>query len=231
VKKKPARKRAKVPKSSLVADTSEGSSRLRRLNPHAALALDRALEETDAIIEADPSRSLDPSLPVFQVAQQLVLEEHREAFESGDSQALLAAIRICANHDIAMPKWLSAAYIRAYDLVLSCRVGSWDDAFGRPFPKGAHLKKLRQKRQLRFQVGQDVDDLHSKERILDDALFEEVGKKYGLKKTVTSELYYEYKKFMLREDSDMVMATVTKHYDIFPETSENSRLPKRKRRR
>ena len=86
--------------------------------------------------------------------QELDLE--RQRFEAGDGMALLAAIRKCANHDLAMPAWVAEAFIERYDRVLNCRAGSWDDVFGRPYPKGANLNAMRKRRTLRSAVWNEV---------------------------------------------------------------------------
>ncbi|MBK7745248.1 MAG: site-specific integrase [Betaproteobacteria bacterium] len=44
--------------------------------------------------------------------QELDLE--RQRFEAGDGMALLAAIRKCANHNLAMPAWVADAFIERY---------------------------------------------------------------------------------------------------------------------
>jgi hypothetical protein len=109
-------------------------------------AITAAMAETEAILEADPSRSIaDPSLPVYKVAALEQLDREWSAFKAGDKMALLGAIRICANHDMVMPAWVATGYIRAYDKVLRARVGSWDEAFGKPFD-GKFMDRRRTER-------------------------------------------------------------------------------------
>jgi len=112
--------------------------------------------------------------------------------------ALLAAIRICANHDIPLPPWASSAYIAAYDCVLNCRAKSWDSVFGKPFPKGSHLAALRKKREMQFHVLNEVNAIRNKapETPIDEYLFESVGAGLGLGKTITGEYYYSAKKLV-----------------------------------
>jgi hypothetical protein len=73
------------------------------------------------------------------------LEEERARYNAGDMAALFGALRVCANHDLVMPEWVSRAFIRGYDKVLTCRAGSWDEAFGAPYPKGFHLVGTRKR--------------------------------------------------------------------------------------
>lgn len=155
------------------------------------LRLHEAMRETTRLIEAGAT-SGDPSLPVFVVASEWELEKERMRFERGDKMALLAAVRVCANHDMPLPEWASRAFIRAYDTILNCRIGSWDDAFGRPYRKGVHLAALRKRRKLRMKVWLDVNaELKKSSRAVDESLFEDIGRPLGLGKTLTAEMYYE----------------------------------------
>lgn len=109
--------------------------------------------------------------------------------------ALLAAIRECANHDLPMPEWVSHAYIRAYDMVLNCKAGSWDEVFGRPYRKGAQLAAMRKRRIKRLAVWNEARRiiLSEPETPIDVAFFERIGEKLAIGKTLASELYYEEK--------------------------------------
>jgi len=150
-----------------------------------------AHEETEGILRSDPSRDpKDPTLPIFRFAAELDLQTEHERFERGDKVALLGAIRICANHDLPLPDWASRAFIRAYDRVLRLDTGSWDDAFGRPYPKGKHLSAMRKKRMYRYPVRVAVAREHKAGRAIDASLFEKIGDEFGLGKTLTAELYY-----------------------------------------
>lgn len=109
-------------------------------------ATQAAMRETEALLERDPARSIaDPSLPIYQLAAIEKLELERRAFEAGDKLALLGAIRVCANHDVVMPEWVATNFIRAYDRVLHTKVGSLDDAFGRPY-NGKWMERRRKVR-------------------------------------------------------------------------------------
>lgn len=156
-------------------------------------AVAAAQAETESILDSDPTRSIaDPTLPIYRVVAGFRLEELGKAFAAGDRGALMAALRVCANHDLPMPQWLSKAYIRSYDQVLTCRVKSWDEAFGAPFPKGANLNALRKRRELRYRIGLAV--LNRIQRYpdmpIDKGLFEAVGKEFNVGASLAEELYY-----------------------------------------
>lgn len=161
------------------------------VDPTVAARIDAAMRETEEILRADPARTIaDPTLPIYRAAAVERLEDERKKFEQGDKMALLAAIRTCANHDLPLPRWASRAFVVAYDRVLNCKLGSWDDAFGRPYPKGSHLSALRKRRLYTMPVRMAVTRASESGRPIDETLFEEIGQQFGLGKTLTMELYY-----------------------------------------
>lgn len=138
----------------------------------------------------------DPTGPLYQWAACRRLEDEEGRYKSGDAMALMGAIRICANHDLPLPRWASSAYIAAYDRVLGCRAKSWDAVFGKPYQKGAHLSAFRKRREKKFAVWLAVNEILAKEpyAAVDESLFERAGKSLGLGKTLASEFYYAVKR-------------------------------------
>lgn len=150
-----------------------------------------AWRETESILAQDPRRTIaDPTLPIYQHTARKEIEAEEARFAAGDRTALMAAIRICANHELMMPEWVARGFIRSYDAVLNCRVSSWDEAFGRPIPKGAHLNARKKRRLYAPLVRMEVARLHKGGTPIDEAMFEAVGKKFGLGKTLASSYYY-----------------------------------------
>lgn len=147
--------------------------------------------------EAEGNRLEDPCGPLYQAVNARYVESLRSSIDKGDGFSVLAAIRICLNHGLVGPEWLSYAFNRRYDQVLNCRAGSWDDpkAFGKPYKKGAHLNALRKKREKCFAVLNDINEIRAREPStpIDKALFERVGKRLGLGGTLTEEYYYHAK--------------------------------------
>jgi len=158
------------------------------------LSLDEALAENDKFLADNPSVSnCEPSLPFFQWAALHQLNEHKRLFEEGGQYSLMTAIRICANHDLLLPDWVSKAYIKAYDTVTNAKAKSWNTVFGMPYPKGTHLSAVRKKRMLKFKVWNDIKLIikMNPETAIDESLFERVGKDNALGKTLAGEYYYE----------------------------------------
>ena len=159
--------------------------------------LEEAQAENEAALLNDPARITDPTLPLFQWIALHELEQLSEQYEQGNQFALMLAIRVCANHDLIMPRWVGDGYIAAFDTILNYRSGSWDDVFGRPIPKNAHLSALKKKRNLEFAVFNEIVRIRQCERNscgaippLDAWLFERVGKPFGIGKTLAEEYYY-----------------------------------------
>jgi len=135
--------------------------------------------------------------PIMQASAVGRANQLKDQVISGDGFSLLAVIRICASHGLVIPTWAVKQYITKYDVILNCRASSWDDAFGKPY-QGKHLKKLKQRRDLRHPVYMRVREiLSSKSRPpIDKGLFEEVGEHFGIKATYAEELYREGKELM-----------------------------------
>lgn len=149
---------------------------------------------------AEGKGDTDPCGPLFQADGARKVESLRSSIENGDGFSVLAAIRICLNHGLVGPEWLSYAFNRRYDQVLNCRAASWDapKAFGKPHKKGTHLNALRKRRGKCFAVLNAVNEIRAREAStpIDKALFERVGKRLGLGSTLTEEYYYHAKNIL-----------------------------------
>lgn len=106
------------------------------------------------------------------------LAEYAKSFAKGDTHALMAAIRVCANHDLPLPDWASRAYIAAFDKVNHYGVDSWDDVFGRPVPKGQHRARLEFEKRYGLTIFLDVLNASKADMPRDEGMFEQIGEKY-----------------------------------------------------
>ncbi|BCG80083.1 hypothetical protein [Mesorhizobium sp. 113-3-3] len=119
-------------------------------------------------------------------------EYGRQQFEAGEQRFLLEVIYWCSMWDKPLPLWARQAFVSAYLKVKTAEVGSLDDAFGAPYPKGIHLSKARQSNR-RSQIFDRVNQIRESEKApLDDGLFERVGREFNVGKTKCSRLYYEF---------------------------------------
>jgi hypothetical protein len=159
--------------------------------------LDEAMEANRAALAENPDRGAgDPTLPFWQWYALRELGGLHSRFKQGDRGALLDALHVCAVHELAMPAWVAESYLDAYRAVLAGKAASWDEVFSPPHPKGAHLNRIQKERKNRWRVYSEVSRLHDAGEPLDEALFGKVGKRLGLGKTATADLYYQTKRRM-----------------------------------
>jgi hypothetical protein len=128
------------------------------------------------------------------------LDACKEHFEKGNRWALMQAIDVCATYREPLPDWAAAAYREAFESVRTGRAKSWDAVFGKPYPKGSHGAAIYKRQTVMWPIFNAVLQFRAKDKkvALDTALFERVGKIFGIGKTQVSEFYYEAKK---RSDS------------------------------
>ena len=97
--------------------------------------------------------SNDVAAPLVRLLGTVALESHRgQLEETGLGFYVLAAVRVCAMHGLVMPAWLVKAYLERFGRVLFRHVGTWDEAFDPPVPKGTQLAVLRRKAENRIPV-------------------------------------------------------------------------------
>jgi hypothetical protein len=158
--------------------------------PDVNWTLEQAQEEQ---ARAEAEGKTGPRTPFFQWVALNEVERLRLQFEMGSDFALLQAVAECALHGLVMPPWLSQNYLERYRKVVHADVGTWDEAFGRPYPKGKHLESLQQRRDLRLAVYNEIRArLASAEApAKDDLFYEEVGAKFKIGKTLCKDLYRE----------------------------------------
>ena len=91
--------------------------------------------------QAEGMEWFDPAGPLPQWDALQRLDALEGQYAEGDGFALLDAIRICANHDLVIPRWAAMAFIKGFNAVLNCHTDSWDGAFGRPISRQCISRK------------------------------------------------------------------------------------------
>lgn len=157
--------------------------------------------------EAEEPKETDPY--VLGMAEVFV-EGLEKQFADGDRLALFHAIATCAQYRLIVPPWAAGAFIERFDPVYRAEISSWDEAFGRPYPKGAHLEKLRRWRFdceiymriqniLEWRPGEPAIAAWLTERgSIGPWLFEMVGTEFRIGSRKCKDLYYEQKKRVAR---------------------------------
>lgn len=134
----------------------------------------------------------DPRSPLAKWFARKELDLYRESFEVG-YLCVLDALDTCLTHGLQVPAWLSAAYQDAFRRSKIEVHRSWDEAFGRPIPKGTHATRLTRRRYLQYAIYNFVSDEREGGSPIDEALFERTGARFGVGKTLASTIYYEAK--------------------------------------
>ncbi len=119
------------------------------------------------------------------------LGDFESAHDAGDGLALFDAIVLSHLRGIELPRWAAETLAAGYTRLISGEVASLDDAFGRPFKKGAHLASLRLRRRLMFDVWNATRELIDAGTAIDDELFEKIGCKFQIGRTLAKDIYYE----------------------------------------
>lgn len=137
----------------------------------------------------------DRTGPLYQWNTRRQFEDLRVLYESGDCGVLFAAIRECASNELVMPDWVARGFISGYDKLVSCQVKSWDEAFGRPFPRGTNLNALRKRREKSIQVLLEVRRRHDRGASIGKELFDEIGRSLNISGSTARDYYYQWTAF------------------------------------
>ena len=126
------------------------------------------------------------------------LERLQAEHEAGDGTAMVRALRVCAHLSQPLPAWAASAWSSAIDRVQNLDVASWDDVLPSYRPKGKHANAMRKRRELLWPVFWAVSRAHREAgEPITKALFERIGRDYGLSTTVAEEFYYEAKRILI----------------------------------
>jgi hypothetical protein len=135
--------------------------------------------------------------PLFRWAGAQELKEIYELYRARNPAAIIEALFVCSLNSLPIPRWCELSYLAAYRRVRQYKAKSWDDVFGRPHQKGKNLGAKEKEREYSLQVYYRIEDIKRKDPSVatDGALFERVGKEFGIGgKTLTEEYYYKEKR-------------------------------------
>jgi len=144
-----------------------------------------------------------PGGPFFrwEIAQYLkkLYQWHIKRGRDAASPEIMEALLWCSFSSLPIPRWCEKAYRRAYARIRLYKAKSWDDVFGRPYPKGTHIEAKRQALENGCEVYLRIKEIKEENPSIpiDGHLFERVGRELGVGgKTLTEECYYRRKKEM-----------------------------------
>lgn len=128
------------------------------------------------------SAAFSPGMPeplAQHYAAQTVLQARGACMAVGGGLEVMRCMRLCASNKLTAPEWLAAEFARRHSLVEQANVGTWDEAFGKPWPGGEkRLAAARQRMRLRAIVHGWVFRLAIQDNDLpiNTDLFERIGK-------------------------------------------------------
>lgn len=185
----------------LPRETSYGRDDMARL--YSSIAEDVATAQEQRGGMREPISPDDPFVDWF-ITRRLI-ESYKKYRQDGGIKDVLETIFICFVFSFPIPQWCVDAFTEAFAPVGMSQVKSWDDAFGRLHKKGTHVSANRRKETVGFAVYQEINRIRKETplRPIDEGLFEEVGQKLGIGKTLADEYYYHWKG--LREEVDSLL--------------------------
>ncbi|MEY4750398.1 MAG: hypothetical protein RIQ60_2612 [Pseudomonadota bacterium] len=143
---------------------------------------------------APPVATVADAEPSVQSAQREVEQLRAQCLSDQGGPAVLQAVNLCALHNLLMPAWLRDEYVKRHHLVADAHARSWDDAFGRPWPKRTRLATVRRRRVLIRRVHTEVWKLAASrpDLAIKRELFDMVGELEGihLEGSTVDRLYY-----------------------------------------
>lgn len=117
--------------------------------------------------------------------------------QDGDKQWVPEALFLCCAYSLPVPRWCATAFTSGWrKLFVYAETGSWDDIFGKPYPKGTHISKLRDQWRDSLPTFRHIRKMKDADPSLpiDEKLFEYVGRELGVGgSTKVSEYYYYWK--------------------------------------
>lgn len=153
-----------------------------------------AAEAMRAHDEREPGDGTPSPLVQYEAAQG-VLRSRTACLAADGGCAVLASLKVCLLHGLQPPRWLSDAFVQRHAQVTDAEVGSWDEAFGAPWPPRTRLDVVRRQRRQRQVVHAAVwnalmaDPTLSIGRILFDKLSETLDR--GMSGATAERRYYE----------------------------------------
>ncbi len=128
-----------------------------------------------------------------------LVDKRRKAFEGGNGKALFDAIALCALTGQRLPPWAARAFRAGYEKVDSYEVGSWDEAFGKPYTKGTKLGAKRKEHLLRVDVYEAITEAMAG-GVKTPHVFRVVGAKFEIGSSKARDYYYGIRDAMVPAD-------------------------------
>jgi hypothetical protein len=139
-------------------------------------------------------------------------------FRAGRKAALFETMYFCIGADAPLPVWAKVAFLEAYD----SKPRSWDEAFGRPVPKGKSAAKARKLGAIELKLWFRVREMHKAGVPIDDGMFEKVGKEFKVSLADAKRIYYTGGRKAREEREAIVQIAEAMREDLGPVRTANA---------
>ena len=120
-----------------------------------------------------------------------IFQEFEREYRDGKKEPILGAIAFSLWCDAEVPAWAKNAFEDAY---FHNRPRSWDDAFGRPHPKGKKVASVRNRDETARRVFSRVRKLLAGGKVTGiEAALRQVGEDFGLSYPSARAIWYDQK--------------------------------------
>jgi hypothetical protein len=119
------------------------------------------------------------------------LAESEQRLRNGDNAALLDVLFYYIVRGTQPPTWVKLKFYDAYAEVYDGHASSWDDVFGKPWPR-RHLDDLRGQKNLAAPIIECIEELRKTDSV-DQELFERAADRIGTGARQVRDLYYAFR--------------------------------------
>jgi len=142
---------------------------------------DRSVEGFQGPLSGADYPGIKPALQAAAKWAEIKLRDLQSRFEAGDPKALFEAVRFCHLFGVPMPDWVGLGILDGMQKVENFELGSWDDAYGAPYPKNTRLPERRRRLERANAVAYEVERLSAAGTAIDDFIWEKVAKNLNAK--------------------------------------------------
>ena len=89
------------------------------------------------------------------------IKDRQVLIAEGDSFILFQSVNLCLAAGLSAPEWLSKAFENGFRMVENSKAGSWDGAYGKPFPINTQVEKEEQDKRLAWKIYYLVEKLRA----------------------------------------------------------------------
>jgi len=153
-----------------------------------------ATDQKEAIAESELQGQGQYGLPLRQwLAARRILTAKEAILNGQESLPLMEAVHDCLKYGLSAPSWLTEKFYSSLFLLYSAQENTLDGAFGKPFPKGKHVKSIMNNEILRHSIFFYVSKAVKEGKSINKGFWEEVSTHFTGKDTRHKDMECLYK--------------------------------------